>query len=150
MNNKVVENYKKIVREILVKRAQGKRINRYEYYALGGLPLKDAPQIVERLYRSGKITAYEYSMLREFFSRQKAQIAIRDKNFILKTQYQFGDVIITDSEKENIWNSLYLLGLSDNEIDDLVFAGAVRAYDKEKGLIKTKVDAKSKKLTKNK
>ncbi len=143
MSNKTVEIYKNIVYELLEKRKEKQRLNRYEYYVLGGYPLKDAPKIVERLYHNGKLSPYECSILNEFFSRQRAQTATHDKNFIMKTHYQFGDIVITDSEKENIWNSLYLLGLSDEEIDDLVFSGAVRAYAKEKGLIKEKVKRKT-------
>jgi hypothetical protein len=61
--------------------------------------------------------------------------ASRNKEFILGTKYQFGNIIISDIEKQNIWLELNKMGLSDDNIDDLVFAAAVRDYAKKNGLI---------------
>lgn len=114
------------------------RINRYEYYLMGGIPFKRAYKDLRRLYRENKLTIGEVNTINNYVDFELSLGVTRNKEFILKTYYSFGDRVLSDTEKESIWLSLNELGLRDQDIDDLVFSGAVRAYAKEKGLIPCK------------
>ena len=127
---------KKIARIIAGTRRNGKKLNRYEYYLLGGIPFRKGDKVVSRLYSQGMLTASEFNFLYKYIEKELVFGASRNKEFILNTKYQFGNVVITDLEKNSIWKKLNELGLNDDDIDDLVFAGAVRAYAKDNGLIK--------------
>ena len=128
----IVDVYKEIVNTL----NQKGNLNRYEYYILGGVNFRNALHIIYILFRRKQITIQEYETLRNYIGRQLQLDNIsRDKEFILRTLYQFGDIIITMEEKEYIWNNLCNL-IDEANIDDLVFSGAVRAYALEKGLIK--------------
>ena len=131
--------FKQIALLINDSKTNGTVLNRYEYYLHGGLPFRKALSIIYRLCDMDLITKDEYGVLHNYLEEQALFGASRNKEFILKTYYQFGDYVINYIEKENIWKSLNDLGLEDKDIDDLVFAGAVRAYAYDKGLIKKKV-----------
>ena len=129
---------KKIAIIITNRKRHNKRLNRYEYYMLGGIPFKNGEDILRELLRNGKINMFEFNVLCQYIETELVIGASRNKEFILKTHYQFGNHVITDEEKQIIWNGLNVFGLSDNEIDDLVFSGAVREYAKANGLLPSK------------
>ena len=133
-----ITKLKKIVNIILIRKKHNKRLNRYEYYMLGGIPFRKGENTLIELLKSGKISMLEYTVLSRYIDNELVIGASRKKEFILSTHYQFGNRIISDSEKQNIWNELNAFGLSDNEIDDLVFSAAVREYAKKNGLIPNK------------
>ena len=126
---------KKIVRIIADRKRQGKKLNRYEYYMLGGIPFRKGEKVVFRLLSERKITTMEANILYKYITFELSLGASRNKEFILKTHYQFGDRVITEIEKQNIWLELNKMGIDDDNIDDLVFSGAVREYAKQNGLI---------------
>lgn len=138
---------KKIAREIIKKNHAGKVLSRYDYFMLGGLDFPEASSKVYFMHLDKKFRGFEYTMLKKFFSIQLNIDSSKKYDYIMKTHYQFGDYVISDEEKVQIWNNLLASGIDRNNIDDLVFSGAVRAYAKEHGLIK--VD-NSKKLVKSK
>ena len=126
---------KKIARIIASTRKNGKKLNRYDYYMLGGIPLRKSDKVLSLLHSKGLLTATEANYLYKYTSNELVFGASRNKEFILGTKYQFGNIIISDLEKQNIWLELNKMGLSDDNIDDLVFAAAVRDYAKKNGLI---------------
>ena len=128
-------NLKKIVNVILIRKKRHRRLNRYEYYMLGGIPFRKGENTLLQLFKAGKINAYEYNVLSKYIDNELVFGASRNKEFILKTYYQFGNYVISNEEKQMIWNELNMLGLTDEEIDDLVFSAAVREYAKKNGLL---------------
>ena len=128
-------NLKKIVNVILIRKKRHRRLNRYEYYMLGGIPFRKGENTLLQLFKAGKINAYEYNVLSKYIDNELVFGASRNKAFILKTYYQFGNYVISNEEKQMIWNELNMLGLTDAEIDDLVFSAAVREYAKKNGLL---------------
>ena len=126
---------KKIVNVILNRKRHHKRLNRYEYYMLGGIPFIKGENTLLQLFKAGKINAYEYNVLSKYIENELVFGASRNKEFILKTYYQFGNYVISNEEKQMIWNELNVLGLTNEEIDDLVFSAAVREYAKKNGLL---------------
>ena len=133
-NNKMVLTY--AYREIYRQLCENKKLNRYDYYMLGGVNIIYASSILYELFRAKKLTIYEYETLRCYINMQlKIGIASKNKQFIINTHYQFGDTVITEEEKNSIWEDL-ASHIDEKCIDDLVFSGAVRAYALEKGLIK--------------
>ena len=137
-NKELLKTYKEIAAILSEKNANtSNTINRYEYYKLGGIPFKEAFVVISDLYKKRKINSTEYSKLRDYFHRQmQLPHTSRSKDYIMQIHYQFGDYVITNEEKNNIWDGLHELGLSDEDIDDLIFSGAVRDYAYQKGLIK--------------
>ena len=148
MNNELAQNYKNIVKKIVKRHSQNRVLNRYEYYVMGGVPIKRAYPVVYELYRQKQLTRYELEILRDYFQRQMVLGVSYNKNFILKTYYQFGNTVISDSEKVIIWDRLRNLGLADKDIDDVTFSGAVRVYAIEKGLLKIDSNGKKRVLKK--
>ena len=130
--------FKKIAKLIKIDNANDKVFNRYEYYKLGGLPFRRALSVIYKLYENDLITKSEYDTLHSYLEKQLEIGSSRNKDFILSTYYQFGDYVISEEEKQNIWHSINELGLQDGEIDDLVFSAAVRAYAYENGFLKIK------------
>ncbi len=146
MNKDAAETYKNIVNKINERKLERKDLGRYDYYLMGGAPYKRAFPIINELLRKNKITYAEYEVLKEYFRRQLMLGVSHNKEFILSTYYQFGDTVITDEEKKSIWDGMYKLGLAEEEIDDVVFTGAVRAYAIEKGLLKINPNTKKRVL----
>ena len=131
-NEQLAIVYKQIASELIEK----KSINRYEYYLLGGISLSASLSVIYRLFRERMITLHEYDVLRNYVKVQLQNLrSSHSKEFILKTFYQFGDVVISDEEKQMIWNNLCGI-INEKDIDDVVFSGAVRNYAFENGLIK--------------
>lgn len=146
MNEKENKSIREVYKNLVNLLRQNHIINRYEYYMLGGVSLNNAPRVIYQLFRERQITLQEYEMLRNYIKKQLlAGGTPHNKEFILATYYQFGNVVITDEEKHHIWNSLCKI-MNESDIDDVVFSGAVRAYALENGLIKNN----SKKLIKAK
>ena len=131
-NEQLAIVYKQIASELIEK----KSINRYEYYLLGGISLSFSLSVIYILFREKKITLREYDVLRNYINTQLQNLrSSHSKDFAFKTFYQFGDVVISDEEKQMIWNNLCRF-INEKDIDDVVFSGAVRAYAIENGLIK--------------
>ena len=114
------------------------KLNRYEYYLLGGISFRKATVLIYDMYCDRALSAGEYYRLNYYIEKELLFGASRNKELIMSTYYQFGDRVITDNEKEMIRNKLIALGLGEKDIDDLVFSAAVREYAIEQGLIKTK------------
>lgn len=146
MNKKTAEIYKNIAKVLNEKLAEKRDLSRYDYYVMGGTPFKKAFPIINELLSKKKLTYAEYDVLKEYFRRQMILGVSHNKPFILSTYFQFGDVVITDLEKKIIWDSLKGLGLTEEDIDDLTFSGAVRAYAIEKGLLKINPNTKKRVL----
>ncbi len=107
--------------------------------------MRIASSVIYILFKQKRLTLYEYDMLRDFVNRQQQNlVSPHNKEFILKTYYQFGDVVISDEEKKYILDKLSSI-INEKDIDDVVFSGAVRAYAIEKGLIKTNNNQNNKK-----
>ena len=131
-NEQLAIVYKQIASELIEK----KSINRYEYYLLGGISLSASLSVIYSLFRERKITTREFDVLGNYIKTQLQNLrSSHSKDFALKTFYQFGDVVISDEEKEMIWNNLCRF-INEKDIDDVVFSGAVRDYALENGLIK--------------
>ncbi len=129
---------KKIAKTIIICKKHNMPLNRYDYYMKGGVSFKNGEKILYNLYKEGRITQIEYAILVKYIEKERYFGASRNKDFVLATHYQFGNIVITAEEKKQIWNSLNEFGLEDGDIDDLVFAGAIRAYAIENGLIPSK------------
>lgn len=140
--------YKKIAGMIYKESIDGNVFNRYEYYKMGGLPLRKALDVIHELRKKRLLRNNEYSILNSYIENQLIFGPSRNKEFILSTYYQFGEYAISDVEKQMIWDNLNLLGLEDKYIDDLVFSGAVREYAYQKGLLKVKKSLSKKKKNK--
>ena len=138
LNNKNAVKLKHLAHLIAHRRETGKPLNRYEYYMLGGISIRKGESELYRLLSEGKLTMSEVSIIHNYIESQLAIVVPRKKESILATHYQFGDRIITNSEKENIWEELKAFGLEETDIDDLVFSGAVRDYAIKNGLIASK------------
>ena len=138
ITNERVQKLKNIIAIINQGKTIGKPLNRYEYYKLGGISFKNAESELSELLRDKKLTASEVNVLRNYIEFQNAIGVPRQKERVLDTQYQFGNRVITDIEKESIWDGLLSFGLNEYDIDDLVFSGAVRDYAKANGLIPNK------------
>ena len=137
-----IQIYRNIAKLLLERNSQNKTITRYEYFMLGGVDFGEASLIIYNLKCNNEIHKYEYSALKKFIHAQINIDSIRKYDFIMRTHYQFGDYVISDDEKKEIWNNLVGF-ISKKNIDDLVFSGAVRAYALDKGLIKgTKIHKK--------
>ncbi len=146
MDKEIAQNYKNIVKKIVERKEEKRDLSRYDYYLMGGAPYKRAFPIINELLRKDKITYVEYYELKEYFRRQLMLGVSHNKEFILSTYYQFGDTVISDEEKKSIWDGMYKLGLLEEEIDDVSFSGAVRAYAIEKGLLKINPNTKKRVL----
>lgn len=136
MDNELAQIYKNIVGKIIEKKGKGRVLNRYDYYVMGGIPIKRAMSVIYDLFRKKQITLYEFEVLRGYLGQQMSLNVSYNKEFILSTYYQFGDIVISAEEKKNIWQEMHKLGLGDKDIDDVTFSGAVRAYAIREGLIK--------------
>ena len=130
---------KKIAKIIINRKRHNVLLNRYDYYIMGGIPFRKGEKTLYAMYKDNKLTKLEFNILYNYIENEMFIGASRNKEFILKTHYQFGNVVISDEVKQNIWRALNSLGLDDGDIDDLVFAGAVRAYAKENELIPSKI-----------
>ena len=128
---------------------QGKKLNRYEYYLNGGMDFNEGLSLIYYLVEDRKITPHEYSLLKRYYTRETGIIANKKRDFIMSTHYQYGDYVISNEEKEQIWQSIIDKGIKEKSIDDLVFSAAIREYAINKGLIK-KLDNKKKKNVKKK
>ena len=145
MDKKEYERLANVYKIIASQLEKKRTINRYEYYLLGGISLRIASSVIYILFKQKRLTLYEYDMLRNFVNKQQQNlVSPHNKEFILKTYYQFGDVVISDEEKKYIWDKLSSI-INEKDIDDVVFSGAVRAYAIEKGLIKTNNNQNNKK-----
>ena len=130
--------YKRIAKAIYSEQVLGKKFNRYEYYKMGGLPLRKALDVIYKLRNRGFITSGEYAIIHNYLENQLILGPSRNKEFILSTYYQFGEYVISEDEKQMIWKKINDMGLEDKDIDDLVFSAAVREYAYQKGILKIK------------
>ena len=130
-----VANMKKIAKYLISLKHSKVKLNKYEYYMLGGISLRAAGSAIYYMINDRVINQLEYNVLHNYIDEQLMLGSTRNKEFILSTYYQFGNTIITSEEKLNIWNSLLSMGIAERDIDDLVFSAAVREYAKNNGLI---------------
>ena len=144
-----LESLRKIARRIIELNNNGKTLSRYEYFLLGGIPFNEALSMIYFIHLDRKFRNLEYASLKKYLSIQVNIKPSKKYDFIIKTHYQFGDYVLTEEEKVNIWNNLLESGIDIKNIDDLVFSGADRAYAMDNGLIKIKSED-SKKLVKRK
>lgn len=131
-----VRTIKKIALLINKYYIQGKKLNRYEYYLNGGMDFNESLSLIHYLVEDRKISPQEYSLLKRYCMKETGIIANKKRDFIMSTHYQFGDYVISKTEKEQIWQNIIARGIDEKLIDDLVFSGAVREYAINKGLIK--------------
>ena len=143
-NGHLARSYRRVLMEMRKRIEEGKSFNRYEYYKYGGVAFKIANEEIYKLLRSNLITRSEYEMLKAYIIKQRCTATTYDKDFILSSHYQFGETVLSDIEKKAIWKSLCEV-MDENNIDDLVFSGAVREYAMEKGLIKPKKEVNKRK-----
>ncbi len=140
---------KAIAKRIVEWKACSKKFNRYDYFVLGGMNFKRAASIICSMRRNGEFTKGEYSNIMIFVNVQMRTPIYRSRSVILNTYFQFGDYVVSMEEKEQIWNNLLANGMALENIDDVVFSGAVREYAIEHELI-ANVKAKKKKRVKRK
>ena len=134
-SKKEIDNMKRIAECLIDLNKQKLKLNKYEYYMLGGIPFKEAASAIYHMHAQKLINQIEYNVLHNYIDEQLTFITTKNKEFILNTHYQFGDTVISLDEKINIWNNLLSMGISEKEIDDLLFSAAVREYAKDNGLI---------------
>lgn len=112
-----------------------KKLNRYDYFILGGINIPRAMAVVYSMYLDKRLNKIEYKNIKDFLVAQKLVLGRKDYDFIMNTYYQFGSYVISLEEKKNIWNNLLAKGIASENIDDIVFSGAVREYAIEHRLI---------------
>ena len=136
-----VNKFKQIAKRIAIYDGIKKKLSRYEYFMLGGISFDEAASLIYYMNLNNEFRKVEYSILKRFIHTQMSIDSTKKVNFILQTHYQFGDYVVSDAEKIEIWNDLLNnSGIDPKNIDDLVFSGAVRNYAFEKGLIGGKKD----------
>ena len=142
-----LEIMKKIVRKLITYNSMHKTLSRYEYFMMGGMPFNEAASLIYFMHLDGKFRNLEYAALKKYISVQQNVNSSKRYDFIMMTHYQFGEYVISETEKEYIWNELKK-DIDEKNIDDLVFSGAVRAYAIEKGLIIVNKNNSGKRLVK--
>ena len=132
-NKELLKTYKEIAAILSEKNANtSNTINRYEYYKLGGIPFKEAFVVLLNKLPVILILDKEFDFIVLFLPMLIFSLSLSfSSSFLLLVSN-----VITNEEKNNIWDGLHELGLSDEDIDDLIFSGAVRDYAYQKGLIK--------------
>ena len=130
-----VKNLKAIAKRIGELKQNGKKFNRYDYFIMGGVSIPRAISVVYSMNLDNRFEGKEYADIKEFLAAQKMIPVNKNRDFIINTYYQFGSYVISMQEKEVIWNSLIANGVLLEDIDDIVFSGAVREYAIEQGLI---------------
>ena len=123
---------------------KGKHLNRYDYYMLGGINLKNAYNIIYNMYENRDITSSELETIRTYLIFQASMRVTKGLNNLVKIYFQFGDYVINKDEKELVYKGLIAKGIAPECIDELVFSAAVREYAKGIGVVKEKNNSKSK------
>ena len=134
--DKQVIAMKKIIEKIKKSRDEKRKFNRLEYYLNGGISFEEAPSMVNYLKKNNEIDNSDYILLHNYINSQRYINVLKDKTAILSINFIFNEKIITDLEKEVIWNELINAGIMEKDIDDVVFSAAVRAYAFRNGYIK--------------
>ena len=133
-----LEKYAQIYQNIINHmRENDYHLSRYEYYKYGGVAFKNAGGIIYQLLKKSKISIRDYGTLKAYITAESNRVVNKSKEGIFSTHYQYGDIVISDEQKNRIWNRL-LRFMKEEDIDDLVFAGAVRVYAKNKKYIRKK------------
>ena len=127
---------KTIASELETKKKEKKRLNRLEYFLLGGIAFGEALSVIYNMRLNGDISDKEYYTLNEYLSFQKQIGAYHTKEAIMATTFIFGDKTISNEEKAVIWDEIINSGVEEKYIDDLVFSAAVRAYAIKNGYVK--------------
>lgn len=112
------------------------KLSRFDYFLLGGISFDEALSAIYYFKKLGKIIDNEYYLLNNYITAERKVEVLKNKLAILSTRYIFSNKIITDVEKEVIWNQLINAGIKEKDIDDIVFSAAVREYAIRNGYVK--------------
>lgn len=112
------------------------KLSRFDYFLLGGISFDEALSAIYYFKKLGKIIDNEYYLLNNYITAERKVEVLKNKHAILSIRYMFSNKIITDVEKEVIWNQLINAGVKEKDIDDIVFSAAVREYAIRNGYVK--------------
>ena len=112
------------------------KLSRFDYFLLGGISFDEALSAIYHFRKLGVIIDNEYYLLNNYITAERKIEVLRNKHAILSTRFMFSNKIITDVEKEVIWNQLINAGIKEKDIDDIVFSAAVREYAIRNGYVK--------------
>ena len=148
--NEEILAMKKIAAIIKENKKTNHKLSRFDYYLLGGISFSEASSAIYYFRECGLISSDEYYLLNNYINSESYIDVYRNKNAILAINFIFSNKVITDLEKEVIWNELINAGIREKDIDDIVFSAAVRAYAFRNGYVKkqNKVISKTKTLKK--